>query len=350
MPQRVLILGVNGFIGNSLTWHILNTYDWEVFGMDIGSNKLEHCLDHPRFKFFEGDITINKEWIEYHVRKCDAVVPLVAIATPALYVKDPIRVYELDFEANMEIVRKCVKHKKRLIFPSTSEIYGMCPDKEFDEYTSNLVLGPIPKQRWIYSCIKQLLDRVIYAYGETAGLDYTLFRPFNFVGPKLDDINEPKEGSSRVVTQFLHNVIHGRPIKLVDGGKQRRSFTFIDDGIEAIAKMIENKNGCASKKIFNVGNPKMDFSVRELAEMLLDLVSKYPGYKDIKKRIKLEDVSSAEYYGAAYQDVTHRVPSIKEAEKHLGWKPKTDLKTALKLTLDYHLLHKDYELNKMQTR
>jgi len=350
MPQRVLILGVNGFIGNSLTWHLLNTYDWEVYGMDIGSNKLEHCLDHPRFKFFEGDITINKEWIEYHVRKCDVVVPLVAIATPALYVKDPIRVYELDFEANMEIVRKCVKHKKRLIFPSTSELYGMCPDKEFDEYASNLVLGPIPKQRWIYSCIKQLLDRVIYAYGETAGLDYTLFRPFNFVGPKLDDINEPKEGSSRVVTQFLHNVIHGRPIKLVDGGRQRRSFTFIDDGIEAIAKMIENKNGCASKKIFNVGNPKMDFSVRELAEMLLDLVSKYPGYKDIKKRIKLEDVSSAEYYGAAYQDVTHRVPSIKEAAKHLGWKPKTDLKTALKLTLDYHLLHKDYELNKMQTR
>jgi nucleoside-diphosphate-sugar epimerase len=350
MPQRVLILGVNGFIGSSLTWHILNAHDWEVFGMDMAANKLEHCLDHPRFKFFEGDITINKEWIEYHVRKCDVVVPLVAIATPALYVKDPIRVYELDFEANMEIVRKCVKYKKRLVFPSTSELYGMCPDKEFDEYTSNLVLGPIPKQRWIYSCIKQLLDRVIYAYGETAGLDYTLFRPFNFVGPKLDDINEPKEGSSRVVTQFLHNIIHGRPIKLVDGGAQRRSFTFIDDGVDAITRIIENKNGCASKKIFNIGNPKMDFSVRELAEMLLDLVAKYPGYKDIKKRIKIEEVTSAEYYGAAYQDVTHRVPSVKEAEKHLGWKPTTDLRTSLKLTLDYHLLHKDYELNKMQTR
>jgi len=350
MPQRVLILGVNGFIGNSLTWHILNTTDWEVYGMDMATTKLEHCLDHPRFKFFEGDITINKEWIEYHVRKCDTVVPLVAIATPALYVKDPIRVYELDFEANMEIVRKCVKYKKRLVFPSTSELYGMCADKEFDEYTSNLVLGPIPKQRWIYSCIKQLLDRVIYAYGETVGLDYTLFRPFNFVGPKLDDINEPKEGSSRVVTQFLHNIIHGRPIKLVDGGKQRRSFTFIDDGVDAITRIIANKNGCASRKIFNIGNPKMDFSVRELAEMLLELVAKYPGYKDIKKRIKLEDVSSAEYYGAAYQDVTHRVPSVKEAEKHLGWKPKTDLRTALKLTLDYHLLHKDYELNKVETR
>jgi nucleoside-diphosphate-sugar epimerase len=350
MPQRVLILGVNGFIGNSLTWHILNTTDWEVYGMDMATTKLEHCLDHPRFKFFEGDITINKEWIAYHVRKCDTVVPLVAIATPALYVKDPIRVYELDFEANMEIVRQCVKYKKRLVFPSTSELYGMCADKEFDEYTSNLVLGPIPKQRWIYSCIKQLLDRVIYAYGETAGLDYTLFRPFNFVGPKLDDINEPKEGSSRVVTQFLHNIIHGRPIKLVDGGKQRRSFTFIDDGVDAITRIIANKNGCASKRIFNIGNPKMDFSVRELAEMLLDLVAKYPGYKDIKKRIKLEDVASAEYYGAAYQDVTHRVPSVKEAEKHLGWKPKTDLRTALKLTLDYHLLHKDYELNKVETR
>jgi nucleoside-diphosphate-sugar epimerase len=350
MPHRVLILGVNGFIGNSLTWHILNSHDWEVYGMDMATTKLEHCLGHKRFKFFEGDITINQEWIEYHVRKCDTVVPLVAIATPALYVKDPIRVFELDFEANLDIVRKCVKYRKRLVFPSTSEIYGMSADKEFDEYTSNLVLGPIPKQRWIYSCIKQLLDRVIYAYGETAGLDYTLFRPFNFVGPKLDDINEPKEGSSRVVTQFLHNVIHGRPIKLVDGGKQRRSFTFIDDGVDAITRIIENKDGCASKRIFNVGNPKMDFSVRELAEMLLELVAKYPGYKDVKKRIKLEDVSSAEYYGAAYQDVTHRVPSVKEAEKHLGWKPKTDLRTALKLTLDYHLLHKDYELNKMQTR
>ena len=98
--------------------------------------------------------------IEYHIRKCDTVVPLVAIATPATYVKDPLRVFELDFEANLPIVRSCVKHGKRLIFPSTSEVYGMSRDPEFHPYRTELVLGPIDKTRWIYSCAKQLMDLV----------------------------------------------------------------------------------------------------------------------------------------------------------------------------------------------
>src|SRR5512140_1382876 len=115
--------------------------------MDIRDDKLDECHGKERFHFVEGDICINKEWIEYHVRKCDVVLPLVAIATPATYVTDPLRVFELDFEANLDIVRKCVQYKKRVLFPSTSEVYGMCADKEFDEETSNLILGPISKQR-----------------------------------------------------------------------------------------------------------------------------------------------------------------------------------------------------------
>ena len=137
----------------------------------------------------------------------------------------PLRVFELDFEANIDIVRHCVKYNKRLIFPSTSEIYGMSPDAVLDEESSNLVYGPINKQRWIYAASKQLLDRVIYAYGVRDNLDYTLFRPFNFIGPNLDNVEEPKEGSSRVFTQFLSNVLYRRPIKLVDGCSQKRSFT-----------------------------------------------------------------------------------------------------------------------------
>ena len=350
MSLKVLILGVNGFIGNSLTWQILNTTDWEIYGMDMSTSKLANCLDHERFHFFEGDITINREWIEYHVKKCDVVVPLVAIATPALYVKDPVRVYELDFEANMDVVRQCVRYKKRLIFPSTSEIYGMSPDKELKEYETNFVLGPIHKQRWIYSCIKQLLDRVIYAFGERDGLDYTLFRPFNFLGPKLDDINDPKEGSSRVVTQFIHNIINGLPIKLVDGGNQRRSFTFIDDGVDCIIRIIENKGGAASRRIFNIGNPKMDFSIRELAELIIDLLKGYEGYEEAAQNVKIQEVTSAEYYGPAYQDIQNRVPDISEAKKHLDWEPKIDLRTGLRYTLDYHLKNQDYSLNYLSTQ
>ena len=96
--KKVLVLGINGFIGHHLSKRILEATNWEIYGMDMSSDRLDGLLQHNRFNFFEGDITINKEWIEYHVRKCDVVLPLVAIATPATYVKEPLKVFELDFE------------------------------------------------------------------------------------------------------------------------------------------------------------------------------------------------------------------------------------------------------------
>ncbi|HKJ08472.1 MAG TPA: bifunctional UDP-4-keto-pentose/UDP-xylose synthase [Gammaproteobacteria bacterium] len=334
--MKILILGVNGFIGNSLTERILKDRDWEVYGMDMACDKLGESLGHDRFHFVEGDITINREWIEYHVKKCDVVLPLVAIATPATYVQDPLRVFELDFEANLDIVRQCVHYGKRVLFPSTSEVYGMCPDGQFDEEHSNLVLGPIHKQRWIYSCSKQLLDRVIYAYGQQHGLRFTLFRPFNWIGPKLDDVLEPKEGSSRVLTQFISNILHGKDILLVDGGAQRRSFTYIDDGIDALLRIIENQDNCAEGRIFNIGNPANDMSVKDLAETLVRLIREYPRWSERADKVRLVTTESESYYGSGYQDIMTRVPSIENARRHLGWAPKIDLETALRKTLDYY--------------
>jgi len=254
--MKILILGANCFIGSHLSERIVSTRpDWEVFAMDIRSDKLGESLNHPNFHFVEGDITINKEWVEYHIKKCDAILPLVAIATPSTYVNNPLAVFELDFEANLEIVRKCVKYKKHLIFPSTSEVYGMSADSPYDEETSNFVVGPIQKERWIYSTCKQLMDRVIYAYGKRDGLKYTLFRPFNWVGARLDDVWDTKEGSSRVVTQFLSAILHRKTISLVNGGEQKRCFLFIDDAIDAMITIIENKDGCAAGRIFNIGHP-----------------------------------------------------------------------------------------------
>ncbi|WP_157779699.1 bifunctional UDP-4-keto-pentose/UDP-xylose synthase, partial [Cupriavidus pauculus] len=166
---------------------------WEVYGMDMSSDRLGDLVNHPRMHFSEGDITINKEWVEYNIRKCDVILPLVAIATPATYVRNPLRVFELDFEANLPIVRSAVKYGKHLVFPSTSEVYGMCADEEFDPEASPLIYGPINKPRWIYACSKQLMDRVIHAYGMEQGLNYTLFRPFNWIGAGLDSIFESKE-------------------------------------------------------------------------------------------------------------------------------------------------------------
>ena len=337
--KRILILGVNGFIGHHLSNRIIASTDWEIYGMDMQTDRIADLLDERRFHFFEGDITINREWIEYHVKKCDVLLPLVAIATPATYVREPLRVFELDFEANLPIVRAAVRHRKRLVFPSTSEVYGMCADAEFDPERSDLVLGPINKPRWIYSCAKQLMDRVIHAYGMQDGLDYTLFRPFNWIGSGLDSINTPKEGSSRVITQFLGHIVRGEPIKLVDGGTQKRAFTYIDDGVDALLRIVENRDGVATRKIYNIGNPDNDFSVRELARMMLALALQYPEYRESAKAVQIVDTTAADYYGQGYQDVQNRVPKIDNTRADLGWAPKVGMDEALRRIFDAYRGH-----------
>lgn len=330
--MKVLILGVNGFIGNALTRTILAKTDWEVFGMDLEHTKLGHSLDHPRFHFVEGDISIHREWVEYHVKKCDVVLPLVAIATPALYVKDPLRVFELDFEENLTIIRLCLKYGKRVVFPSTSEVYGMCPDDEFSEDSSTMVYGPVNKSRWIYACSKQLLDRVLAAYGQQKGLRFTCFRPFNWIGPKLDDINAAKEGSSRVVTQFVVSLIEGQPVYLVDGGRQRRCYTWLYDGIDGLMRIIEDRDNQCNGQIFNLGNPHNECSVRELAERLADCYRKTCSGLPSFVEPQLLDVEAEEFYGSGYEDMVTRKPAIDKAQGVLGWNPEVDLETALDKT------------------
>ena len=166
------------------------------------------------------------------------------------------------------------------------------------------------------------MDRVIHAYGMQQGLDYTLFRPFNWIGAGLDSINAPKEGSSRVITQFLGHIVRGESIKLVDGGTQKRAFTYIDDGIDALVKIIANAGGIATGRIYNIGNPANNFSVRELATMMLDLALTYPEYRDSAARVKIVETTSADYYGAGYQDVQNRVPMIDGTCTDLDWKPR----------------------------
>lgn len=337
MSKKILILGINGFIGSHLTDRILATTDWQIIGMDMSVHNIKNHLNNTRLTFVEGDITKNTEWVEEQVKQADVVLPLVAIANPATYVQDPLRVFELDFEANLPIVRHCVRYKKRVVFPSTSEVYGMCQDAAFDEAESNLVLGPIHKERWIYSCSKQLLDRVIYAYGAHQDLSFTLFRPFNWIGPRQDNILDAAAGSSRVLTQFISNVIHGRDIQIVDGGAQQRSFTYIDDGISALMKIIENKNDGAKNRIFNVGNPANNFSIKELADMVVRIMGSYPAFAGRANNTKIINANADTYYGSGYQDVKARVPAIENAKQYLDWAPEVTLESALRKTFDYYL-------------
>jgi len=344
---RVLILGVNGFIGNHLSERLLRDDRYEVYGLDIGSDAIERLRSHPNFHYVEGDISIHSEWIEYHIKKCDVVLPLVAIATPIEYTRNPLRVFELDFEENLKLVRYCVKYNKRVIFPSTSEVYGMCQDQNFDEDTSNLVVGPINKQRWIYSVSKQLLDRVIWAYG-AKGLNFTLFRPFNWMGPRLDRLDSARIGSSRAITQLILNLVEGTPIRLFDGGEQKRCFTDIADGIEALARIIDNDNDACNGQIINIGNPDNEASIRQLGEELLRQFEAHPLRGNFPPFAGFREVESKAFYGAGYQDVAHRKPSIANAKRLLNWAPSVAMSETIGNTLDFFL--REAMLEVAQTR
>lgn len=333
----VLILGVNGFIGNALSERLLDSGRYVVHGMDLHSDKIARLLKRKDFFYDEGDISIHREWIEYHVRKCDVILPLVAIATPIEYTRNPLRVFNLDFEENLRVVRYCVKYGRRIVFPSTSEVYGMCDDKEFDEDNSRLILGPIRMQRWIYSCSKQLLDRVIWAYGQHDKLRFSLFRPFNWIGPRLDSLTSARIGSSRAITQLILNLVEGSPIRLVDGGEQKRCFTDVKDGIECLFRIIENPKGACDGQIFNIGNPVNEASIKELAEILIRKFERHPLRSKFPPFAGIQEVESGRYYGAGYQDVAHRRPSIRKAQKLLDWTPTISLEKSVDETLDFFL-------------
>ncbi len=335
MYMKLLILGANGFIGSHLCEAILAKKNWTIAALDLFSDKVSHCLSHPRFEFYQGDMTASSDWLTFQFKNCDVVLPLAAIATPALYVKKPLLVFELDFEANLSIIRQCVQWRKRVIFPSTSEVYGMCKDAVFDEEKSFCVTGPIHKERWIYANIKQLLDRIIYAYGKDQQLNYSLFRPFNWYGPKLDSLTNPH---ARVVTRFIGNILRQEEIVLVNGGEQQRCFTYIDDGITALLKIIENKNNIAHNQIFNIGNPAENVSIKQLAKLLVEIMKDYPGYENLTANKTIKILSADNYYGEGYEDIDRRIPAIHRAQKYLNWQPDIDLMTGLKKTVKAYLV------------
>jgi len=338
--MKVLIIGANGFIGHSLLDRILATTAWEVHAIDLESDRIARYRDDPRLDFVAADITTAHDLVDERIRHCDVVLPLAATARPAEYVRNPLEVFELDFEENLRIVRQCARHGKRLIFPSTSEVYGMCPEDRFNEATSQLVLGPIHRQRWIYASAKQLLDRLIWAYGER-GLPFTLFRPFNWFGPNLDRLDHGAAGGARVVTQFLGHLLRGEAISLVGGGGQRRCFTYIDDGIDGLMAILRNPGGRATGEIFNFGNPANECTVRELANLMLDILAGFPGYEGLRETAVIQSVDAADYYGPGYEDMNHRMPDIGQARRCLGWEPRIPLRQGLTETIAFYLSSQD---------
>lgn len=331
---KILILGCGGFIGSHLTSTLLKNKNIELYGLDLDKENIKTHLSNKKFFFKYGDINKNQKWIKDKIKKCNIIIPLIAIATPNTYMKEPLKVFELDFESNLKIIRLVAKYKKRLIFPSTSEVYGITNEKTFKEYSSKLTVGPVHKSRWIYSTSKQLLDRIIFAYAEKKNLKFTIFRPFNWIGPNLDKLKKAQMGNGRVLSIFISNILNKKNLKLVNNGAQKRSFTYIDDGILALKKIIFGNENKLNKKIFNIGNPNNHITIKILSNLV---VKEFTMQSKKIKSIKVVNVTEKKFFGKGYEDMKARKPNINEAKKLLNWKPKTNYKNAIKFTVRYYL-------------
>jgi len=239
--MKIAILGAGGFIGSHLVEHLLARTEHGVVGLDVTDDKLRG-ITGGNFTFVRADVR-SRSQVEEVIRRADVVVDLVAYANPSIYVTSPLEVFDLNFMQNLEVARLCIRHGKRLIQYSTAEVYGKAVAGDaFSEETTDLVVGPIHRQRWIYASAKILLERVLYAHGVAGDLDYTIVRPFNFVGPRIDYLVPAHAiGGPRVFPHFMSALLTGGPIRLVDGGRVHRTFTDIHDANSAFQILLDRR-------------------------------------------------------------------------------------------------------------
>lgn len=348
--MRICLLGVGGFIGSHLAEWLLDHSDATIVGTDINEEKVAHLDGPPRFTYVHSDIRTDRETTRRLIREADVVVDLVAVASPKKYVEDPLGVFELDFLENLRVVEMCAEEGTKLIQLSTCEVYGrtwlshvpgdaLGPEQRetcdvaMNEDTTPLILGPTHVPRWIYAASKQMLDRVIHAYGVQRDLDYTIVRPFNFVGPRFDFLPSQRDDDSpRAFAQFMDSLLHGTPIRLVDGGHALRCYTYIDDAVEAMGRIILDDEGVTSRQVFNIGNPANEISVRDLALLMRDI------YRDqfwdgVSPLPEIVSVHRDDFFGKGYEDCDRRVPDITKARVLLGWEPRWSLNSLVEATM-----------------
>jgi nucleoside-diphosphate-sugar epimerase len=348
--MNILSLGAGGFIGSHLTHRLLRE-GCAVTAVDIDLDKVSDDIGRSNLNAVQQDIREPGWDLDRAVRDADLVIDLIAYANPGLYLRIPLEVFRLNFIENLKIAEACVRHKKRLIQFSTCEVYGRTAaslpnarlaDPEdpihatFSEDSSEYILGPVSKHRWIYSCAKQLLERVLHAYGLEMGFNYTIIRPFNFIGPKIDFLPSDGEGIPRVFSFFMDALLKGTPMQLVNGGSNRRCYTYIDDAVECCWRIVQNPGGVCDRQILNIGSPRNEISIRQMAETMREIYASeflQPG----APLSEIVSVTGEEFYGAGYDDSDRRIPDITKARTLLGWEPVWPVRDILETTMRYYV-------------
>ena len=319
--MNVLVTGGGGFVGSHLCEGFLSHGD-SVTCLDMGSKrKIEHLTDHPGFRYVS-DSVLNSAMVEALVTRADLVYHLAAVVGVEHYVGDPYNVLNVNVNGTQEVLQACYRHDKKIVFASTSEVYGRNPKVPWSE-DDDRVLGSTAIDRWCYSTSKAVGEHFCHAFARM-GLRVVITRYFNAYGPRLDALDR-----GRVITIFLGQILAGRPITVVGDGSQTRCFTYIDDVIRA--SMAAGLNDAAVGGVFNIGTDR-ETTIKELAETMVRVSG---------TDTEIVYVPQETVYGKSYEDIQRRVPDITRMCTMLGVSPDISLEDGLRVTYESFLAERD---------
>jgi len=296
----------------------------EVVCLDIGpTDKIEHNLENPRFSFVKGSV-LDRELVDELVQGCDAVVHLAAVVGVDSVLSGVLRNLQVNIHGTEAVLESAYKYGKKVLFSSTSEIYGRNPKVPWTE-EDDLVIGATNIGRWSYAISKAACEHLCFAYAER-GLRMVIVRYFNIYGPRLDTI-----GTGRVVSIFVGQAIKGEPLTVIGDGQQTRCFTYIDDAVAGNLAALEKPEaeGC----VFNIGTDH-EITILELANIVRELTGNRSEIVFVPKRSR---------YGEHFEDIPRRVPDITRMRTILGVDPQVSVREGLERTLNWYMEHRPVE-------
>ncbi len=310
---KVLITGGAGFLGSHLAEAFLARGD-DVTTLDTGSQaRLRHLVGEPGFHPVV-DSVMNAEILDGLAAHADVIYHLAGVVGVEHYVADPYQVLNVNINGTQNVLRAAFKHGRRLVFASTSEVYGRNPAVPWRE-DADRVLGPSTIDRWCYSTSKAAGEHFCLAY-QRLGLPVTILRYFNVYGPRLDRLDV-----GRVITIFMGQLLRGEPLTVIGDGSQTRCFTFVSDAVRAT--VAAGVLTAAEGQVINVGAAE-ETSIRELAERMVRVGN---------GSSTLRFVSQELVYGASYEDVPRRIPDVTRMHELLGVRATTPLDEGLAHTI-----------------
>ena len=316
--SNVVVTGGYGFIGSHLVSALLDRGD-TVTVFDFAKNTRDTSIDfdrHPNFRFVQGDVTDIGSLSQALISGVDTVFHLAAIVGVKNYMDDPLRVLDVNVIGTRNVLELSRQHGTRVVFASTSEVFGKNPNPPFAE-DDDRVLGSTKTARWSYSTSKAMAEHLVFAMHSAYELPVTVVRYFNVYGPRQAPIF--------VVSQSVHRILNGHRPYLFDTGDQTRCFTYVDDAVAGTLLAAESK--AAIGEAFNIGS-MTETSMREVVNLAIKTA-------DVDSVSEAEPVDTAERYGGRYEDIPRRIPDSTKAQRELGWRLTVDVAEGIRRTIDW---------------